>query len=56
MCLAVCFDTGIIIGVIFYVLLLGAVVLTPFVLAFVALVRWADARQRRMAAESPTLR
>jgi hypothetical protein len=56
MYLAMCADTSMLVGILFYVLLLGALVCAPFIFAFVALLRWADARQKRLAAESPTLR
>lgn len=50
MSFAMCFDTSMLVGLLFFVLLTGAAAVTPFVFALVALVRWADARQRRLAA------
>lgn len=51
MLLAMCMDGGMLIGLLFFLLIAGAVVMTPFILALVALSRWADARRRRVAAE-----
>ena len=56
MFLAMCADTGMLLGALFMLLALAFICCAPFVFGFVALVRWADARQKRMAAGSPTLR
>jgi uncharacterized iron-regulated membrane protein len=53
---AMCFDEGMLISMLLGLLVLGVLCCTPVVFAFVALVRWADARQKRTAAESPILR
>jgi hypothetical protein len=55
MCLALCYDTSLFVGLLLFVIVLGAIGATPIVLGVVALLRRADARQKRMAAESPIL-
>lgn len=52
MCLAFCFDTSMLVGALCFLLLLGAVCCTLLVLALVVFARWADARQKRLAAET----
>jgi hypothetical protein len=50
MLLAMCFDGSMLISLLFFVVITGALVLTPVILGLVALSKWADARQKRMAA------
>ena len=54
--LAMCADTKMLVGILFFMLLLGALGCALFIFAFVALLKWADARQKGLAAESPSLR
>ena len=49
MSFAMCFDTSVLVGLLFIVLITGVAAVTPFVFALVAFVRWADARQRKSA-------
>ena len=56
MYLAMCADTGMLIGILLYALMLGALICAPFIFASVVFLKWADARQKRKAAESPILR
>ena len=56
MYLAMCFDEGMLISMLVGLLVLGVLCGAPLVLAFVALLQWADERQKRPATESPTLR
>lgn len=51
MLIAMCADTGMLIGFLFFLLLLGALIVTTFLVGLVAFARWADRRQKRMAAE-----
>ena len=44
--LMICADTGMLIGLLLFLLLVGAVCAAPFIFAFIALLRWADARQK----------
>ena len=56
MYLAMCMDGGMLLSFLLFLLILGVICGTPLVLALIAFVRWANARQKRMAAESPILR
>ena len=52
MYLAMCADTGMLVGILIFFLVVGAVCITPVILALAAFVKWADARQKRLAADS----
>lgn len=56
MYLAICFDTSMLIGMMVGLLVLGALGCAPLIYGVVALLKWAEARQKRLAAESPSLR
>ncbi|HEX8293823.1 MAG TPA: hypothetical protein VF570_18810 [Pyrinomonadaceae bacterium] len=49
---AMCFDTGMLVGLLFFVLIVGAVIATPIVFAVVVLLRRINARQEGLAEES----
>lgn len=51
--LAMCADTGMLIGALFFVLVVGAVCLTSFVFAAVAFSRWVERRRKRGEAGDP---
>lgn len=51
MLIAMCADAGMLLGFLFFLLLVGALIVTPFIVGLVAFARWADRRQKRMAAE-----
>ena len=50
MCLAMCFDTGMLIRMLFGLLVLGVICGTPLVIGVVAFANWLGARRKRMAA------
>lgn len=56
MYLAMCMDGSMMLSFLLFLLILGVVCGTPIVLALIVFVRCANARQKRMAAESPILR
>jgi hypothetical protein len=49
---AMCFDTGMLVGLLLFVLIVGAAVSALFVSAVVTTLKWVNARQKRLAAES----
>lgn len=53
---AMCLDGNIIFLALLWVVILGALCLAAVLIPLVAFARWADARQKRMAAASPALR
>ena len=49
---AMCFDTSMLVGLLILVLVAGAAVSALFVSAAVTILKWVNARQKRLAAES----
>jgi hypothetical protein len=45
-----CLDGKMLIYILIYFLVMGAIILTPIICVLAAFVRWADARQKRLAA------
>jgi hypothetical protein len=47
---AMCADTGMLVGFLIFLLVVGAVGATSFVVAVMAITKWVSARQKRLAA------